>query len=60
MSFTNKDFNPSGDPRVDAIKATADLLARIVTEQCPEGPLRDKAVIDIQSASMFSVKSLFS
>jgi len=59
MSFTNKDFNPSGSEKVDAIKAAAEALAIAIVESCPEGPLQDKAILDVQSASMFAVKSLF-
>ena len=59
MSYTNKEFNPSGSAKVDAIKEAAERLAEAVITNCPEGPLRDKALIDTQSASMFAVKSLF-
>jgi hypothetical protein len=59
MSYTNKEFNPSGSAKVDAIKEAAEQLASTIFENCPEGPLRDKALIDTQSASMFAVKSLF-
>ena len=60
MSYTNQDFNPTKDPRVDLIKLRANDLAEIIFYECPPGPLRDKALIDVQSASMFAVKSLFS
>jgi len=59
MSYTNKDFNPSGSDKVAAIKGAADALAELINEHCPDGPLKDKAIIDVQSASMFAVKSLF-
>ena len=60
QSYTNKDFNPSKDERVDNLKSAAEELACLVADICPEGSLRDKALIDVQSASMFAVKSLFS
>jgi hypothetical protein len=60
MSYTNRDFNPSKDIRVDDLKAAAEEFAARVAEICPSGALKDKAIIDIQSASMFAVKSLFS
>ena len=60
MSYTNKDFNPSGSTDVDAIKTAAEVLAKEIESLCPAGPLRDKAILDVQSASMFAVKSLFS
>jgi hypothetical protein len=59
-TFTNKEFNPSGSASVDEIKAAAETLARIIDAVCPKGPLKDKAILDVQSASMFAVKSLFS
>ena len=58
--YTNKDFNPSGDVRVDIIKQAAESLATVIEEHAPDGALKDKAIIDVQSASMFAVKSLFS
>lgn len=71
MSYTEKDVIPlmgncppmSMPPvsdRVAAIKGAADELAELINEHCPGGPLKDKAIIDVQSASMFAVKSLFS
>jgi hypothetical protein len=60
MNFTNKEFNPSGKPAVDVIKSAAEILAEVITQSCPEGPLKEKAILDVQSASMFAVKSLFS
>lgn len=59
MSYTNREFNPSGSSAVDNIKEAAEHLAETIIKHCPEGPLLDKALIDTQSASMFAVKSLF-
>jgi hypothetical protein len=59
MTYTNKDFNPSGLSAVDIIKSAAEALAEAIQAECPEGSLKDKAIIDVQSASMFGVKSLF-
>lgn len=58
--YTNRDFNPSGDGGVDAIKAAAEGLAEAIVAHAKDGPLKDKAIIDTQSASMFAVKSIFS
>ena len=60
MSYTNKDFNPSGSVAVEHIKEVAEELAIAIDDRCPDGPLKDKAILDVQSASMFAVKSLFS
>ena len=59
MSYTHKEFNPSGSVEVGVIKMAAEQLAEVIVHYCPEGQLRDKALIDTQSASMFAVKSLF-
>ena len=59
MNYTNTDFNPSKDTRVDDIKSASESLATAINECCPAGPLKDKAILDVQSASMFAVKSLF-
>ena len=59
-NYTNTDFNPSGDARVTLIKSAAEILAEVIQQSCPDVPLKDKAIIDVQSASMFAVKSLFS
>ena len=59
MSYTNQDFNPSGSSAVDKIKAAAENLAVTIEEESPAGPLKDKALLDAQSASMFAVKALF-
>jgi hypothetical protein len=45
---------------VDAIKEAAENLAVVIAEHVPDGLLKDKAIIDVQSASMFAVKSIFS
>ena len=58
--YVNRDFNPSGTLAVDLIKLAAETLAKTIETECPDGPLKDKAIIDVQSASMFAVKSLFS
>lgn len=59
-TYTNRDFNPSNDVRVDRIKEAAENLAIAIAENAVDGALKDKAIIDTQSASMFAVKSIFS
>ena len=59
-TYTNKDFNPSSNPSVDAIKEAAEALAEVIVAHAKPGALADKALIDCQSASMFAVKSIFS
>ncbi len=57
--FTNRSFNPSADPRVDEIKEAAERLCALISVVCPAGPLKDRAVLDVVSGSMFAIKSLF-
>tara|TARA_R110000751_G_scaffold173685_3_gene280124 strand:+ start:536 stop:718 length:183 start_codon:yes stop_codon:yes gene_type:complete len=59
MSFTNKEFNPSASKAADLIKEAAENLALTIEAEAPAGSLKDKAILDVQSASMFAVKSLF-
>ena len=59
-TFTNRDFNPSGNTTVDDIKAAAENLAEIISSSCPKSALKDRALLDVQSASISAVKSLFS
>lgn len=59
MSYTNKEFNPSGSVEVGVIKMAAEQFANVIEIYCPAGPLKEKAILDVQSASMFAVKSLF-
>ncbi len=60
MSYTNKDFNPSKNEHVDAIKEAAEALAVAIAAHAVNGELKQRAILDTQSASMFAVKSLFS
>jgi len=59
QDVSSKNFNPSSDQRVDAIKDAVTALGDVICEHCPEGVLRDKAQLDLVSTSMFAVKSLF-
>lgn len=58
--YVNKDFNPSNDVRINNIKTAAEAFAVAIEQNAVDGALKDKAIIDTQSASMFAVKSIFS
>tara|TARA_R110002167_G_C12130955_1_gene599044 strand:- start:39 stop:224 length:186 start_codon:yes stop_codon:yes gene_type:complete len=60
MSYTNQEFNPSGSDAVAEIKAAAENLSVVIERLAVQPELKAKALIDVQSASMFAVKSLFS
>ena len=65
QSATFRDFNPTGDERVAAIKGATDALIELVRGQSaafgPEGKRRAAlAVTHYENASMWAVKALFS
>jgi len=60
MGYTNQDFNPSGSDAVAEIKAAAEVLASAIERLGIQPELKAKAILDVQSASMFAVKSIFS
>jgi hypothetical protein len=59
MSYTSKEFNPSGSLPIARIKDAAKALNEAILEECPAGTLKAKSILDVQSATMFAVKSLF-
>lgn len=58
LNVTARDFNPSNNEMVDRIKAAANNLAEVVSE-LPPSRRREKALLDVESASMFAVKAVF-
>ena len=58
-TVTARDFNPSNNEIVDGIKERAEALAEYITENLPESRRREKAITDVESASMFAVKAVF-
>ena len=65
QSPTFKDFNPTGDVRVDFIKSRSDALIDYVRDMTaasgPETKRRASlAVTNYENASMWAVKALFS
>jgi len=57
--MTYRDFNPTENPAVSAIKAAVANLEEVIKIEATPGPLKHKALIDVRSASMFAVASLF-
>jgi len=55
---TAKDFNPSNNEMVDALKAAANAYADVVSK-LPPSRRRSIALTHIETASMFAVKSVF-
>ena len=55
---TAKDFNPSNNEMVDAIKGKANDLADVIN-QLPPSRRRSIALTNLETASMFAVKSVF-
>ena len=55
---TAKDFNPSNNDTVAAIKSKANELAAVVND-LPPSRRRSIALTHIETASMFAVKAVF-
>ena len=55
---TAKDFNPSNNEQVAAIKTAANILAGIIS-QLPPSRRRSIALDHVETASMFAVKAVF-
>jgi len=55
---TAKDFNPSNNELVDAIKGKANELAAVI-EKLPNGRRKSIALTHLETASMFAVKAIF-
>jgi hypothetical protein len=65
QSPTFKDFNPTGDERVTAIKGRVDEVIELVREfTASSGPATQRrvaiAVTNLEQGSMWAVKALFS
>jgi len=56
MSVTDRSFNPSNDPAIDAIKAKANELAAEI-EKLPSSRRRSIALTQLEQASMWAVKA---
>lgn len=55
---TAKDFNPSNNEIVDELKSAANAYAEVVNK-LPPSRRRSIALTQIETASMFAVKSVF-
>jgi len=53
------EFNPSSDPRVDAIKKAAGDFITAIRDNAPDGWRKERALQEVESAQMFAVKALF-
>ncbi len=54
---TDRSFNPSNNPHIDAIKAKTLELEQVILEHTPVGRRQSKALTDLESCSMFAVKA---
>ncbi len=57
MAVTDPKFNPSNDKGIHQIKQMANELARLIEEYCPPGRRRSIALTNLETASMYAVKS---
>ena len=56
---TLPEFNPSGDRRVDEIKATTETLIQYILKELPNNRERAIALTNYEQACMWAVKSMF-
>ena len=54
----NPDFN-SGRQNVRELKEAAKAFAEQIEWHCPSSPQKERALMDLQSAQMFAVSSMF-
>lgn len=59
MAVTDRAFNPSGKESVDKIKAAVLELEQVITAECPAGRRKAMALTELETASMWAVKSVF-
>jgi hypothetical protein len=57
MSVTEREFNPSSHPGIDAIKAKALELEEVIRANAPAGRRRSVALTNLETASMWAVKA---
>ena len=58
-SITDRSFNPSNSEKVDNLKAAALAYEQAIRDNTPEGRHRAVALTNLETASMWAVKSLF-
>ena len=56
-SVTQKNFNPSGNPAVDEIKARTEDLISFIEENVEPGSRRSLALTNYEQAAMWAVKA---
>jgi len=59
MSLTKPEFNPSGKPEIDRIKAFAEDMAAVIENEVPDGRRKAIALTHLETAAMFAVKACF-
>lgn len=57
MGVTDRKFNPSGSEQIDAIKAGAIEFERVIRENTQIGRRQSIALTNLETASMYAVKS---
>ena len=59
MATTDPKHNPSGDPKVLALKTQAAELAGLIIIHCPDNHVRQLAMDNLRVATMLAVQSFF-
>lgn len=57
MSVTDRNFNPSGSPEIDAIKRAAQAFEAVIKENTPMTRRQSVALTHLETAAMWAVKA---
>jgi len=57
MSVTDRAFNPSANPAIDAIKKASLEFEQVIRDNTPASRRQSIAITNLETASMFAVKA---
>lgn len=60
MSHTKRDFNPTKNVTVDAIKEHTDNMIDFIKDNVPASKDREEAIKNYKQAAMWAVRAVFS
>lgn len=59
MSHTNRDFNPTKNVTVDAIKEHTDNMIEFIKDNVPASEDRNEAIKNYKQAAMWATRAVF-
>lgn len=57
VTVTDRDFNPSKSPNIDAIKQAATDFELVIKQNTPQGRRQALALTNLETAAMYAVKA---